>query len=447
MKDFLKKPFVTHLFMSICVLAVIELMTGPPGSSTTPTAGFSGSFGESASFFGLFATYRFVVFLALALILAVIWTFWQARGVQVRQGLNTGLATPRAAWRKKPVRAGFLLLLLVFAVFLPHIETDPYWQSVMVEQIAVFVLLALGLNVVVGFAGLLDLGFVAFYLVGAYATAWVTGALPLPSLFGVHLNTFFAIPIAIAIVMIFGVLLGLPTLRLRGDYLAIVTLGFGEIVTIFANNQYGITGGSMGTNAIPHFSIHLWFIDYAWGLAPVPYYYLTLVFVVVFIVAFSLLEHSRVGRAWTAIREDEVAAESIGINPLKYKVMAFAIGAASAGFAGVVTAGQTIYVNPATFTLPVSINVLALVIFGGMGSITGVIVGAVLIQTVSYYLVHSPPAGYQPSDLYIYLGAALVMMMIFRPAGLIPSRRRHREIGIAEQGEGHMDEVLRGDVP
>lgn len=447
MKDFLKKPFVTHLLTSIGVLAVIEIMTGPPGSSTTPTAGFSGSFKESASFFGLFATYRFVVFLAFAVILAVVWTFWQSRGSTIRQGLNAGLATPRAIWQRKPVRAGFLLLLLFVAVLLPHIETDPYWQSVMVEQIAVFVLLALGLNVVVGFAGLLDLGFVAFYLVGAYATAWVTGALPLPSLFGVHLNTFWAIPIAIAIVMIFGVLLGLPTLRLRGDYLAIVTLGFGEIVTIFANNQYGITGGSQGTNQIPHFSIHLWIIKYVWGLAPVPYYYLTLVFVVIFIVAFSLLEHSRVGRAWTAIREDEVAAESIGINPLKYKVMAFAIGAASAGFAGVVTAGQTFYVNPSSFTLPVSINILALVIFGGMGSITGVIVGAVLIQSVSMYLLHSPPSGYQPSDLYIYLGAALVLMMIFRPAGIVPSRRRRREIGMAEEGEGHMDEVLTGDTP
>jgi branched-chain amino acid transport system permease protein len=163
--------------------------------------------------------------------------------------------------------------------------------------------------------------------------------------------------------------------------------------------------------------------------------------------AFSLLEHSRVGRAWTAIREDEVAAESIGINPLKYKVMAFAIGAASAGFAGVITAGQTVFVSPATFTLPVSINILVLVIFGGMGSIAGVVLGALVIQTFSMYLIHTPPAGYQPSDLYIYVGALLVIMMIFRPAGLVPSRRRKREIGMAEAGEGHMDELLTGDTP
>jgi branched-chain amino acid transport system permease protein len=316
----------------------------------------------------------------------------------------------------------------------------------MVEQIAVYVLLALGLNVVVGFAGLLDLGYVAFYAIGAYATAWVTGALPLPAPFGIHMDPFFAIPIAIVLVMVSGVILGAPTLRLRGDYLAIVTLGFGEIITLFANNLYGITGGATGTNQIPHFSFHVGPIKYLWGLAPVPYYYLTLGFVVIFLLAFSLLEHSRVGRAWTAIREDEVAAESLGINPLKYKVMAFAIGAASAGFAGVMTAAQTNFVSPSTFTLLFSINILVLVIFGGMGSITGTLVGAILIQTVSMFLIHSPPAGYQAQDLYIYLGALLVIMMIFRPAGLVPSKRRKREIDLAEAfNEGHLDEVLTGD--
>jgi len=166
--------------------------------------------------------------------------------------------------------------------------------------------------------------------------------------------------------MVAGIVLGAPTLRLRGDYLAIVTLGFGEIITIFANNLYGITGGSLGTKQIPHPSIHLGPIKYVWGITPVPYYYLTLSFVVLFIIVFSLLERSRIGRAWTAIREDEVAAESVGINPLKYKVMAFAIGAASAGFAGVVTASQLFYIFPSSFTLQFSINVLVLVILGGM---------------------------------------------------------------------------------
>jgi branched-chain amino acid transport system permease protein len=244
-----------------------------------------------------------------------------------------------------------------------------------------------------------------------------------------------------------GILLGIPTLRLRGDYLAIVTLGFGEIVTIFLNNEYGITGGSEGSHQVPHFVFHVGPVKYAWGLGPVPYYYLTLAFVVVFLIIFSRLEHSRVGRSWTAIREDEVAAESIGINPLKYKVMAFAIGAASAGFAGVMTAAQTNFLSPQTFLLSFSINILALVIFGGMGSIIGVVIGALLVQVVSTWMDHYTPFGFQSQDLYMYLGAILVVMMIFRPAGLIPARRRKREIAMSEAGEGHMDELLTGDTP
>ena len=337
--------------------------------------------------------------------------------------------------------------LLVVAILLPHLVNSPFWQAAMVEQIAVYVLLAIGLNVVVGFAGLLDLGYVAFYAIGAYTAAWVTGALPLPPPFNHALDPFWAIPIAIAIVMIAGILLGAPTLRLRGDYLAIVTLGFGEIVTIFANNLYGITNGSLGSKLIPHFRFHLGPIKYIWGLKPVPYYYLALGFVVLFLIVFSLLEHSRVGRAWTAIREDEVAAESVGINPLKYKVMAFAIGAASAGFAGVLTAAQSNFIFPSSFTLTFSINILVLVILGGMGSIAGVVLGAILIQTVTEFLNNGQHWGYQPSDLYIYLGALLIVMMIFRPAGLIPSKRRKREILLSEADHEntHIDEALLGD--
>ncbi len=449
----LRTPTGRRAITSIATMAVVALMTGPSGSATEPTAGPVGSYGERVSIFGLFAGPRWFLFLIFAAIMWGVWTLWLQRGTQLRSAASMALTVPKRGFALKPVRLVFYAALIAVGVVFPHVVTSQYWQSVMVEQIAVFVLLALGLNVVVGFAGLLDLGFVAFYAIGAYATAWVTGSLPTPAPFGVHLNPFFAIPVAIVLVMVAGILLGTPTLRLRGDYLAIVTLGFGEIITIFANNLYGITGGSYGSggvtgkHGIPHFSINLGPIHYRWTLNPVPYYYLTLVFVIMFIVAFSLLEHSRVGRAWTAIREDEVAAESVGINPLKYKVMAFAIGAASAGFAGVVTAAQTIFIFPATFTLQVSINILALVIFGGMGSIAGVAVGAMVIQTASMYLLHTPPAGYQPADLYMYLGALLMVTMIFRPMGLIPSRRRRREITLAEAGEGHMNEVLTGENP
>ncbi len=231
--------------------------------------------------------------------------------------------------------------MIVFALIIPKLVHQQFWMYLIVEQIAVWILLALGLNVVVGFAGLLDLGFAPSTRSAPTRPPGSRGPCRPPRRSTIHFDPLVH-PVAIGFAMPSGVILGMPTLRLRGDYLAIVTLGFGEIITIFANNLYGITGGSLGsmtrsrTPCCTSGPIH-----YTWGLAPVPYYYLILTFIVLFLIGYSLLEHSRVGRAWTAIREDEVAAESVGINPLKYKVMAFAIGAATAGFAGVVTAGQS----------------------------------------------------------------------------------------------------------
>jgi len=425
------KKFLKFAGVLVILSELAAVVTGPPGNPTHPWVGFKGSIADPTSLLGLFTTSRGIVFLVYGVLVALIGYLLKTKNKFVIKSQEL----QRTVSSNKAFRIVFFSALGVLVVLLPTIVKDAFWQNAMVSQIAIFVLLALGLNVVTGFAGLLDLGFVAFYAVGAYATAWCTGALPLPALFGMHLNTFYAIPVAIALAMVSGVILGIPTLRLRGDYLAIVTLGFGEIITVFANNLNGVTGGAMGTAQVPHFSIHLGPIKYNWGIPPVPYYYLTIVFVGIFMIAFSLLEHSRVGRAWTAIREDEVAAESVGINPLKYKVLAFAIGAASAGFAGVMTAAQTNYVSPATFTLGLSINVLVLVIFGGMGSIIGVVFGAVVIQTVTMYLIHNPPAGYQPQDLYMYIGLLLVVMMIFRPAGMIPSRRRTRTHAPSASGQ------------
>jgi branched-chain amino acid transport system permease protein len=422
-------PFIKKLSIkAITILILSELaavVTGPPGNADTPWIGFHDSITQKTSFFGLFVTGRWALFYALGILSYLIVYFFNHNDFK-----NSASDSLRSSYRSVAGKKYFRLIAMfaigVVVVLLPTIITDPFWREAMVSQIAVFILLALGLNVVVGFAGLLDLGFVAFYAVGAYATAWCTGALPMPPLFGSHVNPFFAIPVAIILAMVAGVILGIPTLRLRGDYLAIVTLGFGEIITLFANNLTGVTGGAQGTKQVPHFSFHVGPLKYIWGLEPAPYYYLVIGFVFLFIFIFYSLEHSRVGRAWTAIREDEVAAESLGINPLKYKVMAFAIGAASAGFAGVMTAAQSNFLTPATFTLSLSINILVLVIFGGMGSIFGVVFGAIVIQTITMYLIHTPPAGYQPQDLYIYLGALLVIMMIFRPAGLFPARRRQR---------------------
>jgi len=438
-----------RLFTILVITAVVALMTGTPGSSSAPpTTGVHGSFLERVSWFGFFAAPRWTVFLTLGVIVWLLVSLYRPRARAIRQGLDHVMAAPRGLTAKRPARLTLMAIALVIVIFLPKFVHESFWMYLIVEQIGVWILLALGLNVVVGFAGLLDLGFAAFYAIGAYTTAWFTGALPVPALFHHHIPTLWVIPIGIVAAMIFGVLLGTPTLRLRGDYLAIVTLGFALIIDDFVEIQNGVTGGGVGTSAIPHPALNLGFYHFDWGLSPTPYYYLCLLFIIVFIVVFTSLEHSRIGRAWVAIREDEVAAESVGINPLKYKVMAFAVGAASGGFGGVMSAGLVGIINPSFFVYSVSVNVLVLVIFGGMGSIWGVAIGAIIIQTATSYLDNYQPWGYQFNDLYMYIGALLIIMMIFRPAGLLPSRRRAREFAAAEGGEEiHTDEVLTGDQP
>jgi branched-chain amino acid transport system permease protein len=332
-------------------------------------------------------------------------------------------------------KTAITIAALLVAIQWP-LHMDPGIQSILTTQVAIYVLLAMGLNVVVGFAGLLDLGYVAFWAIGSYTTAYFTGALPIQPPF--ILNPFWIIPFAIVAAMLTGTLLGTPTLRLRGDYLAIVTLGFGEIIEVVANNLDGVTGGPAGTpGVIPQFSVHLPSVNYAWTGTVLPYYYLILGVAVVFMVAFSFLEHSRVGRSWTAIREDEVAADSLGINALKYKVMAFAIGASTSGFAGVFFASQVQSLSPDDFVVQTSILILVFVIFGGMGSIAGAVIGAFVIQWLPQYLQIHSFQDYQFQDEFIYLGALLILLMIFRPQGIIPSRRRRREILLTEEGGGH----------
>jgi branched-chain amino acid transport system permease protein len=332
-------------------------------------------------------------------------------------------------------RPALAIAVLLVALEWPlHMDTSS--QSNLVSQIMPFVLLALGLNVVIGFAGLLDLGYVAFYAIGAYFAAYFTGALPVQPPF--VLDLFWVIPVSIVAAMLAGVLLGLPTLRLRGDYLAIVTLGFGEIIYVFANNLTFITGGAEGAPGIvPYFNFHLdtpfLKAGQAWGpISYVPTYYLILGVIIVSMVAFSLLERSRVGRSWAAIREDEVAADSLGVNALKYKVMAFAIGASTGGMAGVFLVGQSGSLFPSGFTLQFSITVVVCVVFGGMGSIPGVMLGAAIVEGLPAYLQQHNFAFYNTLDFQLYLGALLIVMMIFRPQGIIPARRRRREFEFAE---------------
>ncbi len=413
-------------FGCVIALLVLAVMLGPEGSATAPLSGLTGS---------LF-TPRVLIFLALGVGLALVLTAQDRYGPQIRRVSDRVTSAPRRLLPDRRTRYGLYAAALALAVVVP-MHISGYWQGVLVQQIGIYVLLALGLNVVVGFAGLLDLGYVAFYAIGAYTAAYWSGALPVHP--PIVLNMFWIIPFAILAAMLAGVLLGTPTLRLRGDYLAIVTLGFGEIIEIVATNLGGFTGGAQGALGIPHFRFNLLGLRYQWGISDLPYYYLLLGFVVISMLAFWSLDNSRVGRAWSAIREDEVAAEASGINVLKYKVMAFAIGASTAGFAGLLTASQISYINPGDFTVQVSILILVLVIFGGMGSIWGALIGAAVIEWFQWFLQVHPLFGYQPQDLYMYLGALLIVMMIFRPEGIIPSRRRKREIGLAEHGVGTAD--------
>ncbi|WP_240139084.1 branched-chain amino acid ABC transporter permease [Streptomyces sp. MUM 178J] len=330
------------------------------------------------------------------------------------------------------LRWGLIVGGLVLALWLPSTLART-WQTVLVDQIAIFALLAIGLNVVIGWAGLLDLGFFAFFAVGAYSTAYWTGRLPVEP--PVVLNNFWVIPIAVVTCLITGVLLGAPTLRLRGDYLAIVTLGFHEIIYLVAKNADGLTGGPQGARLIPDFSFSFGGIEYEWSIDPLPYWYLLVFFIVLVIVLFSRLEHSRVGRAWTAIREDEIAAAANGVDTVKFKLMAFAIGASTSGVAGVIFTSKYGYINPEVFPLLQSILILAYVIFGGMGSIPGVLMGAALLV----WLPEALKDYVDPADRYMYLGALLVIMMIYRPQGIWPSRRRQRELTMAGEGVGDAD--------
>ncbi|MQS16978.1 branched-chain amino acid ABC transporter permease [Streptomyces kaniharaensis] len=369
----------------------------------------------------------------------VVWALlevWQARGVGAQ--LTERTAGARAQWRRIADRRLnqrlLLLAVAVAAIVLPQFVSE-FYQRVLVDQVAVFVLLAVGLNVVVGWAGLLDLGYVAFFAIGAYTCAYFTRALPVKPPFA--LNPFVILPIAVLVCLVAGLLLGAPTLRLRGDYLAIVTLGFHEIVQLFLVNKDTWTGGNQGAGGIPHFSIDILGIHYQWGLDSLPYWYLFIGMLAIVVFLFSRLEHSKVGRSWTAIREDEVAAAANGVPTVKYKLMAFAIGASTSGLSGVLYASRIGYINPASFPVVLSISVLSYVIFGGMGSLIGVIVGAALLTFLP--AVFQEQELVRQEDIPIWIGAILVVMMIFRSQGLIPSRRRRRELGLAAQGIADAD--------
>ena len=322
--------------------------------------------------------------------------------------------------RANRIQRTFFVLVLIFLVaLLPYAHNFAFtsflntpissYEAVLVYPVGMFVLMALGLNIVVGKSGLLDLGYVAFFAIGAY-TAAILGT-------RYHMNTWEVLPIGMALAMISGVILGLPTLRLRGDYLAIVTLGFGEIVRIVAVNTPNI-GGPNGIPAVPNPPSILgieFSLDNLKG-----FFWIVLVMTLVVIWVVRRFTVRRPGRAWEAIRQDEDVAMLMGVPTLRYKIWAFSIGAAIGGAAGVIFASKSMYVAPDMFSFNISVLVLSCVVFGGIGNIWGVIVGAVI-------LAYLPERIRFISDArQLVFGLALVIIMNVRPDGLLPRKKREK---------------------
>lgn len=370
----------------------------------------------------------------------------------------------------RKARAG-LLAIFVLAMIFPFIaqQFGNSWVRIM-DLALLYIMLALGLNIVVGFAGLLDLGYIAFYAIGAYLTGLLASpqfAAVLESLVnqypvvgetlltifgpeiaqnGIHLSLWVIVPLAALVAAIFGALLGAPTLKLRGDYLAIVTLGFGEIIRIFMNNlnaPVNITNGPQGINLID--PIRIFGVSLAgepgsrstvmiggYGMPSVnAYYFLFLALCIAIIFISARLQHSRLGRAFVAIREDEIAAKAMGINTRNVKLLAFAMGASFGGVAGAMFASFQGFVSPESFSLTESIAVLAMVVLGGMGHIPGVVLGGILLAALPEVLRHVV----EPMQRMLFgqvlidaevlrqllYGLAMVLIMLNRPAGLWPS--------------------------
>jgi branched-chain amino acid transport system permease protein len=337
--------------------------------------------------------------------------------------------------------------MLVAAPFAIDATLGRTWVRI-VDVALLFAMLALGLNIVVGYAGLLDLGYIAFFAVGAYSYTLLAS----PQ-FDVHWPFVALLPIGALVAAFFGVLLGAPTLRLRGDYLAIVTLGFGEIIRIFLNNlnrPYNITNGPQGITLVDPLQIGGASLAKTHTIAGVTvasvhsYYFVFLACAAASIFISTRLEDSRIGRAWIAIREDELAAAAMGINTRNVKLLAFAMGATFGGVAGGLFASFQGFI-PESFTLLDSIMVLCMVVLGGMGNVAGVVLGAVLLTALPEALRYAGPLQQSwlgtvyidPSDLRMLLfGLALVLMMLFRPAGLWPSSIRRRELAASREPAG-----------
>jgi ABC-type branched-subunit amino acid transport system permease subunit len=380
-------------------------------------------------------------------------------------------AAPAATWRTRlsdtagQHRSATIVVSMLIATFLLYVLplTAPFkvvqeptsWYDSFASA-GVFVLLAMGLNVVVGMAGLLDLGYAAFFAIGAYTYAYSNSPFS-----GTDLPFIPMLVVGAGVAAVFGILLGAPTLRLRGDYLAIMTLGFGEIVPIVFLNLEKYTEGTNGIGGI-YRPEPLPFLGGFSAISPFNYFIVMVVIVTITMILLYRLQDSRIGRAWNAIREDELAAAANGINTVVTKLLAFALGATTSGLAGVFNASKLTIVSPDQFLFTVSFTVLAMVILGGMGNIWGVAVGAFvvyMIQTVALKSINGiletlgvPAFNIGPVHVdlakvpfvdfqFLLYGLALVLMMLLRPEGLFPSQRRRQELHVADELEEDVAEV------
>jgi len=337
----------------------------------------------------------------------------RASPVWMDRAVEAGGAVVRDAARRLDRR--ILYGLALAAAVVTPLGLNRYYIDVL-TQVGIYVTLALGLNIVVGLAGLLNLGYIAFYAVGAYAYGLLATR--------ADLSFWAVLPLGVVLAGVCGVLLGFPALRLQGDYLAIVTLGFGEMIRIVLNNWDSFTGGPNGIIDIARPNLFGFIFTH-----PIHYYYLILAIVLLTIFAVNRLNQSRLGRAWTAMRDDEVAAEAMGIDLVKTKLLAFGLGAAWAGLAGVFFASKMTFISPESFTFFESVIVLCMVVLGGIGSIPGVILGAAILMIL--------PEMMRQFALYrmLIFGGAMVGMMVVRPKGLLAVRRR--TVQTPRQGSAH----------
>jgi len=355
-----------------------------------------------------FGGLKMAAYVALAVVAGSL--VFNAIGIMGRRGTLSGIKSAAAGldefihgFTAGPKKAAALVVIMAFLLTLP-VFSNRYTLDLS-TQTGIYIILALGLNIVVGQTGLLVFGYVAFYAVGAYTYAILSTA------HGVGFWT--VLPIAAIFAGIFGLLLGAPALRLRGDYLAIVTLGFGEITRIVLNNWDSVTGGPNGISGVKR--PVLGFIGFQ---DLTHFYYLVLILLVLTVVFVRRLNDSRIGRAWIAIREDEVAAEAMGINTFALKLLAFSLGAMVAGLAGVFYVAKMGFVSPESFNFFESVIILCMIVLGGMGSIPGVILGAVAL-----YVLPEALRDFQQYRMLVF-GSALVVIMIFKPEGFIGTRRR-----------------------